>query len=308
MAESGYHLPVMVGEVVEYLDCGPGKLFVDATVGGGGHAAALLEASGPDGFLIGIDRDREALAETEKRLAGYEGRYLLAQGNFGELGSLLDRLGRTEVDGLLLDLGISSRQVDDRERGFSFRTEAALDMRMDQGEELTAERLIRESSEKELTDIIRTYGEEPRGRAIARAIHRAVEEGGALTTTGLAETIAAAGGRQPRGRRWIHPATRTFQALRIAVNREMEALESVMDQLPRILSPGGRCCCLSYHSLEDRIVKNTFRELAGRGPAKLEAVLEVLTKKPLRPGDEETRRNPRARSARFRAARKKEGL
>ena len=308
MTGTGFHRPVMVGEVVEYLGCGPGRVFVDATVGGGGHGAALLEASAPDGFLVGIDRDREALEEAERRLAEYRGRYTLVHGNFGDLGELLEKSGHARVDGLLLDLGISSWQVDRRERGFSFRMEAPLDMRMNRDEGLTAGQMIGEASEEELAEIIHTFGDEPRARTIARAIRRAADGPSPLTTTLLAEVVAAAaGGRRSRGRKGIHPATRTFQALRIAVNREMEALESVLNNLPGVLLPGGRCCCISYHSTEDRIVKNVFRDMSGRGMEKQEAVLEVLTKKPVRPQEEEVHSNPRARSARLRAALLKEG-
>jgi len=296
----------MVEEVVEHLGSLPGGVLVDGTLGGGGHAAALLEASSPDGFLVGIDRDDEALEEAEKHLRPYRGRYRLARGNFGDLGELLRGMGIGSIDGLLLDLGISSRQVDGRERGFSFRMEAPLDMRMDRRQELTADRLIRESSEKELEKIIRMYGEEPRARAIACAVRRAADETRPLTTTGLAASIAGSGVRKQTGRRFIHPATRTFQALRIAVNGEMGALESALDQLPELLAPGGKCCCISYHSLEDRIVKNAFRDMSGRGMEKREPVLEVLTKKPLRPREEEVRSNPRSRSARLRAARRRE--
>jgi 16S rRNA (cytosine1402-N4)-methyltransferase len=297
----------MVREVVAHLDCGPGKTFVDATVGGGGHAAAILEASSPDGTLVGIDRDGAILAETEKTLAKYRGRFELVHANFRDLAAVLEGLGMGPVDGLLLDLGISSWQVDTPERGFSFRAEAPLDMRMDRGEEMTAARLIRELPEEKLAEIIWKFGEERRSRVIARSIKRAVTAKMALTTTTLAQIVKeAVGGRMPRGRRRLHPATRTFQALRIAVNGEMEALEGVLRQLPAAIAPGGRCCCLAYHSLEDRLVKNAFRDLAGRGMEKMVPVVEVLTKKPLAPAEDEVRANPRSRSARFRAFRKLE--
>jgi 16S rRNA (cytosine1402-N4)-methyltransferase len=301
------HQPVMVSEVVAHLDCGPGKTFVDATVGGGGHAAAILEASSPDGILVGIDRDKDILAVAEKALAKYRGRFELVHANFRDLATVLERQGRGPVDGLLLDLGISSWQVDTPERGFSFRTEAPLDMRMDRGEEMTAARLIREVPEEKLAEIIWKFGEERRSRVIARAIKHAVTEKRMFTTTALAEVVKEAlGGRTPRGRRRLHPATRTFQALRIAVNGEMDALDGVLRQLPAAVAPGGRCCCLAYHSLEDRLVKNAFRDLAGRGMEKRTPVVEVLTKKPLAPAEDEVRANPRSRSARLRAFRKLE--
>jgi 16S rRNA (cytosine1402-N4)-methyltransferase len=211
------------------------------------------------------------------------------------------------VDGLRLDLGISSWQVDTPERGFSFRTEAPLDMRMYRSEGMTAARLIRELPEEKLAEIIWKFGEERRSRVVARAIKRAVTVKRSLTTTALAQVVEKAiGGHTPRGRRRLHPATRTFQALRIAVNGEMEALEGVLRQLPAAVAPGGRCCCLAYHSLEDRLVKNAFRDLAGRGVEKIEPAVEVLTKKPLVPAEDEVRANPRSRSARFRAFRKLE--
>ncbi len=296
----------MVEEVLGLLDCRPGGIWVDATLGGGGHAAAILQASAPDGFLIGIDRDREALARAREALDGYRGRFILRHGNFGELGALLREAGRPKVHGLLLDLGISSWQVDRVERGFSFRGEAPLDMRMDRSEERDADRLIRESREDDLAAIIREYGEEKRARRIAAAIKQAAACNPRLTTVALASAIEAVlGGRGPR-RGKIHPATRTFQALRIAVNSEIDALGAVLRQVPEVLHPGGRCCCIAYHSLEDRMVKNAFRDMAGRGVNKQDATLELLTRKPLRPAEEEVARNPRARSARLRAVRRKE--
>lgn len=297
----------MVREVVAHLDCGPGKTFVDATVGGGGHAAAILEASSPDGTLVGIDRDGDILAAAEKALAKYRGRFQLVHANFRDLATVLEELGVGPVDGLLLDLGISSWQVDTPERGFSFRAEAPLDMRMDRREEMTAARLIRELPEEKLAEIIWKFGEERRSRVIARVIKRAVTEKRMFTTTELAQAVEeAVGGRVTRGRRRLHPATRTFQALRIAVNGEMDSLDGVLRQVPAAVAPGGRCCCLAYHSLEDRLVKNAFRDLAGRGMEKRTPVVEVLTKKPLAPAEEEVRANPRSRSARLRAFRKLE--
>lgn len=304
MSGERVHTPVMVREVVALLDCGPGKTFVDATVGGGGHAAAILEATSPDGFLLGIDRDQEVLAEAHKVLERYDGRFKLRHSNFGDLGTVLREFGLERVDGILLDLGVSSWQVDRAERGFSFRSEAALDMRMDRSEAVTAERLIRKKSERELKKIIRNFGDERRAGMIARAIKKAGGGGARLSTTGLAAVVEGAlGGRRPRRGR-IHPATRTFQALRIAVNRELELLEETLEMVPSLLPPGGRCCCLSYHSLEDRIVKNTFRDLSGRGARDREARVEILTRKPVRPAAEEVRLNPRSRSARLRAVRR----
>jgi len=295
----------MVSEVVAYLACAPGRTYVDATVGCGGHAAAILEASSPDGSLIGIDRDSDALQEAEASLEAYRGRYTLRRADFRDLASVLRQEGIGSVDGILLDLGISSLQVDRADRGFSFRNDGPLDMRMNREDGLTAEELIRETSEEKLAMFIRTYGDERRARRIARAVKDAVESG-PLSTRGLADTVQEAlGGRRPRKGR-IHPATRTFQALRIAVNDEMQALAGVLDDMPGMLLPGGRCCCIAYHSLEDRIVKNAFRDQAGRGMDRREPVVDLLTKKPVRPAPEEVDSNPRSRSARLRAMRKKE--
>jgi 16S rRNA (cytosine1402-N4)-methyltransferase len=290
----------MVHEVVTALACRPGGTYVDATVGAGGHAAAILEASGPSGFLVGLDRDREILALAAERLAAYAGRFLLVHANFADLADVLAREGGEPVDGVLVDLGLSSLQLDRAERGFSFRVDAPLDMRMDRDEEGTALDLVRDLDEEELARVIFEYGEERKSRRIARAICRERERG-ELTTLRLAETVAGAiGWGGPRGHR-IHPATRTFQALRIAVNREIEALTAVLQALPGMLAPGGRACILSYHSLEDRAVKRTFREWAHHGVAGSAAEFTVLTRKPLRPSEEEVERNPRSRSARLRA-------
>jgi len=295
------HDPVMVAEVVSALGCRPGGFWVDATVGAGGHAAAILEHTAPNGFLLGIDRDQEILERAAAHLAAYSGRCELAHGNFGELGAILARKGRGPVDGVLIDLGLSSLQLDQPERGFSFRTDAPLDMRMDRGERDTALDLVTSAREEELARIIYEYGEERKSRRIARAICRERERGGVLTTQRLAQAVAGAiGGHGPRSGR-IHPATRTFQALRIAVNGELEALAAALAAIPALLAPGGRACVIAYHSLEDRAVKQAFRALAPLGRSAEPAAFFVLTKKPERPGAAELQRNPRARSARLRA-------
>jgi 16S rRNA (cytosine1402-N4)-methyltransferase len=295
------HDPVMVAEVVEALACRPGGLWVDATVGAGGHAAAILERTAPEGFLVGIDRDREILQIAERRLAPHAGRFALVHGTFGRLGEIVSAAGRGLADGVLVDLGLSSLQLDDPGRGFSFRADAPLDMRMDRGEGPTALDVVASADEEELARIIYEYGEEPQSRRIARAIRRERERGGALTTQRLAGAIAGAvGGRGPRAGR-IHPATRTFQALRIAVNRELEELTAALGALPGILAPGGRACIIAYHSLEDRAVKQAFRAWSHRGRGEAPAPFTLLTKKPARPSAGEIRRNPRARSARLRA-------
>lgn len=295
------HDPVMVAEAVDALGCRPGGLWVDATVGAGGHAAALLERSAPDGFLIGIDRDREILALAERRLAPHAGRFSLVHATFGSLGEVVSAAGRGPVDGVLIDLGLSSLQLDDAARGFSFRTDAPLDMRMDRGGGETALDLVASLDDEELARVIYEYGEEPHSRRIVRAIRRESERGGTLTTQRLASAVAAAvGGRGPRGGR-IHPATRTFQALRIAVNRELEELDAALAALPAVLAPGARACVIAYHSLEDRAVKRAFRAWSHRGRGEAPAPFTLLTKKPARPSAGELEANPRARSARLRA-------
>lgn len=295
------HDPVMVAEAVKALGCRPGGFWVDATLGAGGHAAAILEATAPDGFLLGIDRDREILELAAQHLAGHERRFELVHGNFSEVGDIVAGAGRGLADGVLIDLGLSSLQLDEAERGFSFRADAPLDMRMDREQGETALDLVTRAREEELARIIYEYGEEPKSRRIARAICRERGRGGAMTTKRLAELVAGAvGGHGPRGGR-IHPATRTFQALRIAVNAELDALAAALAALPALLAPGGRACVIAYHSLEDRAVKQAFRSLARRGPSGEPAAFALLTKKPERPGDEELRRNPRSRSARLRA-------
>ncbi|HWR98161.1 MAG TPA: 16S rRNA (cytosine(1402)-N(4))-methyltransferase RsmH [Candidatus Methanoperedens sp.] len=299
MAEA--HDPVMVAEAVDALGCRPGGLWVDATVGAGGHAAALLERTAPDGFLLGIDRDPEILALAAQRLSPHAGRFSLVHGTFGRLEEIVSGVGRGPADGVLIDLGLSSLQLDDPGRGFSFRTDAPLDMRMDRSDGSSALDLVASADEAELARVIFEYGEERQSRRIARAICRERERGGALTTQRLATAVAAAvGGRGPRGGR-IHPATRTFQALRIAVNRELEELDAALAALPAVLAPGGRACVIAYHSLEDRAVKRAFRSWSHRGRGEGPAAFELLTKKPRQPAADELQRNPRARSARLRA-------
>jgi len=266
---------------------------VDATVGAGGHAERLLEASGPSGRVVGIDRDPEALEVARHRLARFGGRLQLVHGNFAVLKMLLDKLGLREVDGVLFDLGVSSLQLQRPERGFSFQLPGPLDMRMDPGQEQTAADLVNRLSEVELADLLRRYGEESFARRIARSI---VRRRPLHTTTELVEAVQAV---VPRSRwpRRLHVATRTFQALRIATNRELECLEQALGQLPEVLRPGGRAVVISFHSLEDRLVKRAFQS---------DPRLRALTRKPVRASAEEVRANPRARSARLRAAERAE--
>ncbi|QAA76975.1 MAG: 16S rRNA (cytosine(1402)-N(4))-methyltransferase [Candidatus Bipolaricaulis sibiricus] len=282
------HEPVLPTEVVGFLDPGPGKRYVDATVGAGGHTAALLARGA---FVVGVDQDPYALALARERLSPFGDRVTLVRGNFRDLRALLAPLGLPALDGILLDLGASSLQFDAPDRGFSFRAEGPLDMRMDPDAPTTAADLVNGLPEPDLARLLWEYGEERYGRRIARAIVRARP----LHTTGeLASLVSRA---YPPGRHRIHPATRTFQALRIAVNDELGALREALPAAVSLLASGGVLCVISFHSLEDRIVKHFLREgaLAGR--------LEVLTKKPITPAEEELARNPRARSAKLRAAR-----
>jgi 16S rRNA (cytosine1402-N4)-methyltransferase len=307
---SSYHQPVMPEEVIHYLKCEPGGVYVDGTVGGGGHAREILIKTAPGGRLIGIDRDDDALAESEHTLKSFVGRVALVKGNFADLTEILSELGIEQVDGILLDLGLSSHQVDTAERGFSFMSDAPLDMRMDQSHGLAAYDLVNTLSEKELKRIFREYGEEMMAGRIARAIVKKREASPIEKTRELAGIILSA--LPPSQRRMrIHPATKTFQALRIAVNDELTNLHRAIREGMGFLKEGGRFVIISFHSLEDRIVKNQFRSwekgcicppdfpfcTCGRKPQ-----LKILTRKPALPGPEEIAANPRARSARLRAA------
>ena len=270
---------------------------LDCTVGYGGHADLILEASAPGTRLIGLDRDSQALAFSKERLVRFGERVVLLQGNHQDLKRHLAGVGISKVDGVIFDFGVSSPQLDDPARGFSFQQEGPLDMRMDQTTGPTAAELVNTYPESELADIIFQYGEERYSRRIARAIMRERERRPIETTGALASVIAGSVPSSYRHGR-LHCATRTFQALRIAVNRELESLEPSLRDVVDVLAPGGRICAISFHSLEDRIVKHTFRSLA-QGPG---ARLAILTKKPVVPTEEECRANPRARSAKLRVA------
>ncbi len=308
------HIPVLVEETLHGLAPERGGLFVDCTVGFGGHAEALLRAA-PEARLLGLDRDPEALAMAAERLAPFGERARLVEGNFHRLADLVDAAQR--VAGVLADLGVSSFQLDTARRGFSFRREGPLDMRMGGGE-LTAEEIVNHYPEAELERIFREYGEERQARRIARAVVDQRRRRPITTTAGLKELIDRAKGAERAGRGRgrgregrIDPATRVFQALRIEVNQELAGLTGFLDQAVHLLEAEGRLVVISYHSLEDRIVKNRFRDLArgevdrvtGR-PLAETRLIELLTKKPIRPSEEEVRDNPRSRSARLRAARR----
>lgn len=302
------HIPVLVNAVLSWLQVRPGGVYVDGTVGGGGHAEAILTASAPDGRVLGLDRDPQALEFARGRLSCFGDRVTLRHGSFAHLRALVADFA--PADGVLLDLGLSSLQLADPERGFSFTQEGPLDMRFDPTEDLpTAADLVNTLSVKELTDVLYRYGEERQARRIAEAI---VASRPIRTTTELARLVErVVGGRRER----IHPATRVFQALRIAVNRELEALEAALPQALDVLKPGGRLVVISFHSLEDRIVKQ-FLQRESRDclcPPEIpvcvcghRARLRILTPKPVRPDESEVAANPRARSARLRAAEKKE--
>jgi 16S rRNA (cytosine1402-N4)-methyltransferase len=302
----------MQEEVIHYLAPRSGGVYLDGTVGGGGHAAQILEASAPDGLLIGFDRDPDALRSATDRLAPYSGRVRLVQRNFAALSATLADLEVAGIDGFLLDLGVSSHQLDTGERGFSFQKDAPLDMRMDPGSGETAAGLVNGLPERELAQIIREYGEERWAVRIAAFIVQARTTAYIGSTLQLVDIIK---GAIPRAK-WeerLHPATRTFQALRIAVNNELESLEKGLVEGIRLLNRDGRVVVISFHSLEDRIVKHCFRRLA-KGcdcPKNLPLCicsvrpqLKVLTGRPVMAGDVETVSNPRSRSARLRAARK----
>jgi 16S rRNA (cytosine1402-N4)-methyltransferase len=303
------HLPVLVREALEYLAPERGGWFVDVTLGLGGHAEALLQR-GPEARLLGIDRDPQALELAAQRLAPFGDRVRLAHATFDVLESVLADQQLPRVAGVLADLGVSSLQLDRPERGFSFRFDGPLDMRMGLTD-LTAADVVNRYSEGELEEIFREYGEERQARRIARAIGRARGEKPISTTGELKRIIdrAKGGGFEREGR--VDPATRVFQALRIAVNEELAGLETFLDQAVQALDADGRLVVISYHSLEDRIVKNTFRDFAlgevdpvtGRPRAESQ-LIEALTRKPVRPTEEEVAFNPRSRSAKLRAARR----
>ena len=306
------HRPVLLFEAVELLDPARGGLFVDATLGLGGHSEAILAAS-PDTRVLGIDRDREAIRLASERLERFGTRFRAAHANFREISRILDEAGEGEASGILADLGVSSLQFDTPERGFSFRHDAPLDMRMDaSGDEETAAELLGRLPEEEIARVIYEYGEERKSRRIARWIVERRERGEPVRTTGeLAALVARAVGYK-RGDR-VHPATRTFQALRIAVNGELEGLDEFVETAVNLLQTRGRLAVISFHSLEDRVVKRALRRLSGqcecgrRVPVcacGARRAVEVLTRRPVVAAEQELEENPRARSAKLRACSK----
>ena len=288
-----HHAPVLLHETLALLAPRDGGLYADTTLGSAGHAEAILEASSPTGRLIGIDRDPRAVARARETLASFGDRAEIFHGEMGQVGGILARAGVDRVDGLVADLGISSVQLDDPERGFSFAHSGPIDMRMDTSCGETAAELIDRLGAEDLANLIHALGEERRSRAIARSIKRAAEAGELATTEDLRHAVVRAVGPR-RGR--IDPATRTFQALRIAVNDELEQLSALVQGLADVLVDGGVAAVISFHSLEDRIVKHGFRG---------DPHLEPLTKRPLRATEGERVENPRSRSAKLRAARRR---
>src|SRR5580658_6532311 len=298
MSERSRHVPVLLNDAIRYLNVRRGGTYADATLGLAGHSSAIARLLGPEGRLIAFDRDPEAMALAKERLAVLKEELgpempevVLHDVEFSQAGELLER---ASVDGLLADFGVSSLQFDEAQRGFSFQADGPLDMRMNPRIGVTAEQVVNQAGEKELADLIYEFGEERRSRRIARAIVRSRP---VTTTAQLARIVAGAAGSM-KGER-IHPATRTFQALRIYVNAELSEIDALLEAAPELVKPGGRLVVISFHSLEDRRVKDSLREGARQ------EIWEVLTRKPLTAEAEETDRNPRARSAKLRAAERK---
>jgi 16S rRNA (cytosine1402-N4)-methyltransferase len=288
------HATVLLRETVDAVAPRAGGVYVDATLGGAGHAFALLEASAPDGVLYGIDRDPNALEAARTRLAPFGERAIILHGTFAKVRSLLQERGVERVDGLIADLGVSSPQLDRDERGFSFARSGPLDMRMDPSSDEPLSALLERLSVEELANVIYEYGDERKSRAIARSIKAALELGEVTTTEDLRRTVIRVTGPKRSG---VDPATRTFQALRMAVNQELPQLSELLAELPELLTDGGRAAIISFHSGEDRLVKQAFRG---------DARLTPLTKKPILAGEIEQAENPRARSAKLRAAQRVE--
>lgn len=305
-----FHTPVLQREVIESLQCRPGGVYVDGTVGGGGHAIEILHASAPDGLLVGIDVDDDALRASEGLLGPFGERKILVKGNFADITTILGKLNIREVDGILLDLGVSSYQLKTADRGFSFSLDAALDMRMDQSHGPCAYDIINAFPEKELARIIREYGEEIMAERIVRMISAQRKVSPIKTTSELARIILKAVPSYSKSKK-IHPATKTFQAIRIYVNNELLNLHDAINHGINALKIAGRISVISFHSLEDRIVKNNFRswEKGCICPSNFplctchrKAKLKVLTRRPIVPQSSEINENPRARSAKLRTA------
>ena len=293
MEKSYSHNPVLTREVISFLNPAPGQIIVDATIGGAGHSAEILQRIIPGGMLIGIDRDEETLRLASERLKPFEGSFKLVNKNFKYLKEVLKDIGVEKVNGIIFDLGISSIQMEAWQRGFSIKNDGPLDMRMDRNQALTAKDLVNRLSEMELSDTIRELGEERFHRRIAKRIVEERKKKEISTTAELTDVILRSI-PYSRNKYKIHPATRTFQALRIRVNDELGAISQALRESPDVLQRGARVCVISFHSLEDRIVKNRFKEFKANG------VFNVLTKKPLTADENELACNPRSRSAKLR--------
>ena len=313
------HVSVLPAEVVQHLQPAPGRVYCDGTLGAGGHAERVLEAGSPDARVVGLDRDPAALAIARERLARFQDRLTAVHATFGEVDRVLAELGIEQVDGFVLDLGLSSIQLDEGARGFSFARPGPIDMRMDpSGEDPTALDLIRRLDVSELGDLLRDLGEERYHRRIAARLKEEVRAGRLTDTAELARVVEACIPEPVKRRMKIHPATLTFQALRIAVNRELDQLAVFLERFPALLRAGGRCVIISFHSLEDRMVKHRFRELAWSSslpPAlaeqageRVHPICRVVTRKAVIAGEDEVRANPRARSAKLRACEKLEEM
>jgi len=290
-----FHTPVMLNEVLSYLNLSPGKVIVDATVGTAGHSKAILERITPGGRLVGIDRDEESLSIARERLRNFSGSFDLVHGNFIDIDAILNNLDIKKVDGMLFDLGISSFQLDDPKRGFSFQNEGPLDMRLDRTSYISAYDLVNNLNEEELSSILWTFGQERWHNRIARILVHERQRQPIATTSQLSNIVLQAIPYRYRHRYYrIHPATRTFQAVRIAVNRELETLEQAIGKTLDFLGEKARACIISFHSLEDRVVKLSFRKFAAEGLA------DIVTPKPQGPGQEEIGINPSSRSAKLR--------
>jgi 16S rRNA (cytosine1402-N4)-methyltransferase len=306
------HRTVLLDRTIEYLKVVPGGVYVDCTLGGGGHSLEILKRLGEKGRLIGIDRDQNAIKAAGERLASFSDKAVLVHGNFRDIRRIVHGIGITAVDGVVMDLGVSSHQLDQRERGFSYMQDAPLDMRMDRQQSLTAMEVVNTYSEADIARVISGYGEERWARRIAAFIVREREKAPIKTTGQLVDIIKAAIPASAR-RKGPHPAKRTFQALRIEVNDELGILERAVKDGVDLLKSGGRICVITFHSLEDRKIKNIFRELENpctcppKAPACVcgkKPVIRVVTRKPVVPDKEEIQQNPRARSAGLRVAEK----
>lgn len=302
---SFFHSPVLTKEILNYLDFKKGGVYIDCTLGGGGHSKAILENIYPHCLLIGIDQDIEAIEIAKEELKIYIDKVKLVKGNFKNLEGILSDLKIETVSGIIFDLGVSFHQLKEKERGFSFKEDSRLDMRMDLTQKFNADILINSYSEKDLAEIFEKYGEERFSKRIARLIVIERKKKAITTTKQLADLIIRSLPRTKKRHTWrIHPATRVFQAIRIEVNQELKSLKKGLNQAIRVLEDKGRICVISYHSLEDRIVKHLFKEVEREGKEQRDYGLKIITKKPIRPSSEEVRDNPKARSAKLRVAEK----